>query len=217
MGLTIHYQLATDSTNNIAVREVLRELHSVALDLPFAEVSNICEFQGDNCAFNYERDRDSPWGWLKLEATRYIVDGQYIYPVSPIHILAVNTWAGGGCESASFGLSLLPETIIKQGRCINTNSNGWCWQSFCKTQYAFSDTKSSTEHFFRCHLSVIRMLDEVRKLNILYSVDDEGEYWEKRSLQALITKVTEWNEVNYPPPIPNKEYGEGFKAQSLPD
>ena len=40
--------------------------------------------------------------------------------------------------------------------------------------------------FLRCHLSVIRLLDHARDLNVLHEVDDEGGYWELRDVKALV-------------------------------
>ncbi len=71
--------------------------------------------------------------------------------------------------------------------------SGWCWQSFCKTQYASNPDLNGTENFLRCHLAVIRLLDHARDLNMLHSVSDEGGYWEKRDVKALVEEVTQWN------------------------
>ena len=62
---------------------------------------------------------------------------------------------------------------------------------FCKTQYA---SQHGMDHFVRCHLSVIRMLDHAKELGILGSVSDEGDYWEKRDVKALVQEVGDWNE-----------------------
>jgi len=40
---------------------------------------------------------------------------------------------------------------------------------------------------------VVKMLDHAKSLGILSSVSDEGEYWERRSLEALAVQVGEWN------------------------
>jgi hypothetical protein len=74
---------------------------------------------------------------------------------------------------------------------LRTELKGWCWSSFCKTQYA---SQYGVEHFLRCHLTVIRLLDHAKQLGILASVSDEGDYWEKRDIKALTQEVGEWNE-----------------------
>ena len=71
---------------------------------------------------------------------------------------------------------------------------GWYWSSFCKTQYASSPAAGGVPNFLHCHLSVIRLLDHAKQLGILASVSDEGDYWEKRDVKALVQEVGEWNE-----------------------
>ena len=50
------------------------------------------------------------------------------------------------------------------------------------------------EHFLRCHLCVIRMLDHAKELGILASVKDEGDFWDGRDPKGLVRQVGEWNE-----------------------
>jgi hypothetical protein len=50
------------------------------------------------------------------------------------------------------------------------------------------------DHFVRCHLSVVRVLDRAKELGILGSVSDEGSYWENRDVKALVQEVGEWND-----------------------
>jgi hypothetical protein len=76
-------------------------------------------------------------------------------------------------------------------RRLRTGLTGWRWSSFCKTEYA---SRHGLDHFVRCHLCVVRMLDHAAKLGILASVTDEGDYWQKRDVQALAKEVGEWNE-----------------------
>ena len=44
-------------------------------------------------------------------------------------------------------------------------------------------------NFLQCHLSVIALLDKAKALGCLEHVSDEGEFWEKRDLQALSMQV----------------------------
>lgn len=39
------------------------------------------------------------------------------------------------------------------------------------------------------------MLDKARELGCLERVCDEGEFWEKRDLQALVQEIGSWNEM----------------------
>jgi hypothetical protein len=50
-------------------------------------------------------------------------------------------------------------------------------------------------NFLRCHLTVIAMLDRARQLGCLEEVDDEGGFWEKRDLPALVREIGSWNEM----------------------
>ena len=82
-----------------------------------------------------------------------------------------------------------------QTRRIRTRLSGWCWGSFCKTQYASNPECGGVANFLRCHLSVIRMLDHAKELGILRSVSDEGDFWEKRNIEDLSREVGQWNEA----------------------
>jgi hypothetical protein len=174
----------------------VEELHRRALDLPFAEVGEIVELKGDACDFE-KYDRDNPLRWLVIQSGQFVVHAGIHYHVEPKHIVAFSCDPGEGCEQANLGLTLYPAVLAVQdprsgrARKLRTELKGWCWSSFCKTQYA---TQHGVDHFLRCHLSVIKMLDHAKKLGILASVNDEGEFWERRDLKALVQQVGQWNE-----------------------
>ena len=197
VGLTIHYGLRSDTRSSAEARRLVEQLRKRALDLPFAEVGEVTELTGDAC--DYEKyDRDDPLRWLAIQAGQYVVRESVHYSVAPKHVVAFSTYPGEGCEQANFGLCLYPgvrdiqDPRTGQPRRLRTELKGWCWSSFCKTQYA---SRIGTEHFVRCHLCVIRMLDHAKRLGILASVSDEGDYWEKRDVQALAKEVGDWNEL----------------------
>ena len=196
MGLTIHYKLKSDTRTAREARRLVEELRKRALDLPFKEVGEVVELTGDACAFD-RYDREHPHRWLLVQAGQYVERGNINYSVAPRHVIAVSTWPGEGCEEANFGLCLYPGILAVQDprtgqrRRVRTGFSGWCWGSFCKTQYA---TQNGLNHFLRCHLSVIKMLDHAKHLGILESVSDEGGFWEKRDVKALAQEVGEWNE-----------------------
>ena len=50
MGLTINYNFKHDARDTSA-RPVLEKLRQAALDLPFAEVGELVELQGDQCDY----------------------------------------------------------------------------------------------------------------------------------------------------------------------
>ena len=51
MGLTIHYQLKSDTRSPAQARQLVEKLRQRALDLPFAEVGEVVELKGDACDY----------------------------------------------------------------------------------------------------------------------------------------------------------------------
>lgn len=196
MGLTIHYQLKSATRSANQLRRLMEQLRQRALDLPFKEVGEVVELSGDACDFN-SCGGDNPLRWLLVQAGQYVVDGDSHYSVIPKHVIAFSTWPGNGCEAANFGLAVYPGTIdirdyrLGRSRKLRTGLRGWCWSSFCKTQYA---SQHGVDHFLRCHLCVVKMLDHAKELGILAGVKDEGDFWLKRDIKALAQEVGEWNQ-----------------------
>jgi len=196
MGLTIHYRLQSRTRSPSETRQLVEELRRRALDLPFAEVGEVVELKGE--ASDFERyDREHPSRWLLVQAGQWVEREGVHYTVKPKHVIAFSTWPGDGCEEANLGLAMYPGTIaVTDPRTghdlkLRTGLKGWCWRSFCKTQYA---SRHGIDHFLRCHLCVVRMLDRAKEMAILASVTDEGGFWDKRDLKALVQTVGEWNE-----------------------
>ena len=50
-------------------------------------------------------------------------------------------------------------------------------------------------NFLRCHLGLVSLLDYAKELEILKDVTDEGEFWQKRDVPALIKEIGEWNSL----------------------
>ena len=50
-------------------------------------------------------------------------------------------------------------------------------------------------NFLQCHLTVIAMLDKAKELGCLAEVNDEGDFWQKRDLKALVQEIGSWNEM----------------------
>jgi hypothetical protein len=188
MGLTIHYQLAATG-DEAQVRKLVQQLRQAALDLPFQHVGEIAEFRGDQCDWK-QRPDDDPYRWLLIQASAHIA-----LPVSPsekrqgvtrqldvqpLNIIAFETEPGDGCEQANFGLCRFPSHL-----------DGWSWHSFCKTHYASDPRCGGLPNFLRCHLGVVSLLDEAKRLGCLASVSDEGDFWETRSLERLTKEIGE--------------------------
>ena len=157
------------------------------------DVGELIELKGEDT--NFEKlEQGDPRRWLLVQAEQYVVQGDCHYPVKPKQVIAFSTWPGDGCEEANFGLCRYPASIEVHGRQLATNLSGWCWSSFCKTQYASDPACGGAENFIRCHLSVIRLLDYAANLGILEKVSDEGGFWEERNVEALVKEVGEWNQ-----------------------
>lgn len=213
MGLTIHYSLSLPAKTPVAgVKQKLGALRQACLDLPFQEVGDVIEFQDDDCNFE-KRDREDPVRWFLCQADTTVhfryeqcgkpvavnnwSDGSYIRAVVPERVIGFSTYPGDGCEEANIGLSRFPKTVSirnrwngKDYRIKVQDGGGWNWHSFCKTQYA---NQNGLEHFLRCHLSVIAMLDTANRLGFEVEVNDEGHYWEKRDIHALVREIGEWD------------------------
>ena len=201
MGLTIHYSLKSDQQEAAQVRELVGKLRQRALDLPFSEVGEIVELPGADCDFE-QGGRDNPHRWLLIQAGRFVDHGRSSWRVQPNHVIAFTALPGDGCEPANIGLCRYPATIKvtdpqrpDRKRTLATHLEGWSWSSCCKTQYASNPDCGGVTNFLRCHLSVIAMLDQAKKLGILEEVCDEGSFWEKRDAQALTRTVGEWNQL----------------------
>jgi hypothetical protein len=117
MGLTLHYELHSNLRTTRQVREVLTQLHSAALDLPFEEVQPLVEYEATP-----GKEEDFPAGLF--HATK-LVDRAGSLAIVPLRkLIAFRVFPGAGSESAEFGLA-------RYGQ-----QPGWSWQAFCKTQYA---------------------------------------------------------------------------------
>jgi hypothetical protein len=195
MGLTIHYSFHAKGDVQEA-RHLVEKLRQRAQDLPFKEVGDILDLSGAAGDFQ-RRDRDDPDRWLLIQAQKDVERDGYSYCVAPKRLIAFSTWPGDGCEPANFGLCRYPGTIRdRRGKALRTGlSSAWSWSSFCKTQYASNPECGGVENFLRCHLSVIRLLDQAEELGILQSVSDEGDFWQKRDVKALVQEVGQWNGV----------------------
>lgn len=202
MGLTIHYRLSSQALSREAAKKMIRRLRHQATSLPFEEVGEVVELAGDACKpANYEAN--NPLRWLLIQASQLVEHDNGYYSVCPTRLFAFSTWPGKGCEPANFGLGIFAENIAVpiSGSCspqtkrIQTGIADWTWASFCKTQYASNPAHGGVEHFLRCHLSVIAMLDHAKHLGILKSVSDEGGYWDNRNVQALAAEVGDWKHM----------------------
>ena len=194
MGLTIHYALrAKASTKPDAAKALLEKLRGIALDLPVKEVSEVREFTKYDFKGDTRDYPDKEWSWALIQAGTYVdIGNNRSMGVEPEGGFLFRVWPGEGCEEANFGLFRFPEFVFSNGVAYPVGKRGWSWGSFCKTQYA---NQKGIENFLRCHLSVIRLLDACKKIDILKSVSDEGGYWNKRDADALAKEIGEWDSM----------------------
>ncbi len=205
MGLTIHYSLTTQR-GEVEARNLVAALHQAAQDLPFKELGDIVDLSGAACGF--ERcDRKNPLHWMLCQAQGSVRLSQVHRTgtgrmadawlnVSPSRVIGFNAWPGEGCEESNFGLCQYPGEIFSPrfGR-VKTKLAGWHWSSFCKTQYASNPDRGGVVNFLRCHLTVVAMLDQAKKLGCLECVSDEGGFWQKRDVPALVNEIGSWNQM----------------------
>jgi hypothetical protein len=199
MGLTIHYVLKAGKVSTVEARTLVRQLHAAALDLPFDHVSQIVEVLKSSRSPNKsEVSPNSPEAsLLKARALHPVIAtfkdgdcGELLYPDELIGFIVV---PAEGCEVACFGLGRYPTSIVKGGQSISTDLDGWRWWAFCKTQYASNPSLGGVKQFLRCHLGIVALLDKAKELGILDEVKDEGGYWEKRDVEALVKEIARWN------------------------
>ena len=204
MGLTIHYSFKAQGSDAQA-RKLIHALHQTAQDLPFKELGQVVELAGDQCDFN-KRDKEDPLRWLLIQAAedmeivsqRRVLGGQTCrsyQKIEPLHLIAFTAWPGEGCEESNFGLCKFPVVLKTSDGPVNTKLSGWRWSSFCKTQYASDPNCGGVPNFLQCHLTIVAMLDKAKELGCLADVNDEGGFWQKRDLKALVQEIGSWNEM----------------------
>ena len=190
MGVMIHYELQAEPQSHTAIRQLVEELRTKALELPFTTIGDVVEFKGTAADFeNYKRA--DPLCGLRFSANEiYRPDGQ-AFDVKPVHIIVFSTIPGNGCEAASFGLALHSDAVENDR--IQTKLQGWYWRGYCSTDRASNPDCGGMENFLRCHLAIVQLLDHAAELGILKDILDEGGYWSKRNINELAAEVTRWN------------------------
>jgi hypothetical protein len=200
MGLTIHYSLRAQCSEAKAF-SLVTQLHQAAHDLSFKELGEIVDLSGDACDYN-KRNTDDPLRWALIQAAGDVrvkgthCMGDSFVNIVPTQVICFTAWPGEGCEESNFGLCQYPEEIYdRRFGTIESRLSGWHWKSFCKTQFASSPGCGGVANFLRCHLTVIALLDKARELRLLNEVHDEGGFWEKRDVPALVNEIGSWNEL----------------------
>jgi hypothetical protein len=207
MGLTIHYNLSTGEKDTDKVKQMVKSLREACMDLPFKEVGELFEKMGKDVCDWTKYEKDDPLRWPLIQCVKHIdrpypkeypdstVYSKISYGVSPIHVIGFTAWPGEECEESNFGLVKFPRYRYTKeyGRIEVPEYNRWSWSSFCKTQYANDPRCGGVENFLRCHLVVVAALEKAKALGFEIDVSDEGHYWEKRDIKALIKEIGEWD------------------------
>ena len=198
MGLTVHFRFRSAARTAIEIRAQVSQLRTRALNLPFAEVGELIEF---NQPIAIDASvRDHPAGWLLCQSRHHFEHKGLRYFVTPQQMIAFVTLPGEGCEPFNLGLCQYPTTLplkTEGGRIrrikTGVRPNEWTWSSFCKTQYVSDPRCGGASNFLKCHLLVTAILDFAKSLNLLEEVDDESDYWQHRDVEALVKEVGQWN------------------------
>jgi len=175
VGLTVHYKFEFQGTETEAIQN-LKKIEKFARKLPFKEVSRVAELDYNFWSLEKYHKGKGYNDWRDWACIQYEIHKQkkengrsIFFTEKPVKAYCLHLWPGEGCEPMNIGLVRREEAKI------------WTGGSFCKTQYA--------KEFLKCHLLVIRVLDECKRIGILKDVFDEGGYWETRDLNKLAREV----------------------------
>jgi hypothetical protein len=197
MGLHICFELRLPhTTSDGEALRLLEQLRAYAGTLDLDHVSDMCRLHGHDLLAECEDDKFSVAWTIRVRArgTREERDGSTQTIEEPDRVAAAGFLVnpGRGCESAIFGL-VRPFLTAPDARAERAEeASNWFWHSCCKTQYA---SAVSDEHLVRCHLAVVRILEEAARLGIGITVRDETGYWTTRSTDQLIAEVRNMNRI----------------------
>ncbi len=185
VGLTIHYTLtAPPGTVAAGAGALVRQLRQRAL---------ACQRRGRVDAVHPLGEDADALRWAR-EWLFFPVPGQpqrhHQAEVLPVAGCLFPVGVGEDCEPLWLGLCRYPLTVRVAGELRRTKLRGWRLQSCCKTQSA---SLHGWEHFRRCHLAVIDLLESARRLGCAVTISDEGDYWPGRDEAALRRNVDEMN------------------------
>ena len=185
MGLTIHYKLqAPPGTDKARAKEIMTQLRECALRYGCAgRVDAVPPLAEDSRALRWGRT----WRYAPVP-DRPIA--RYQAEVVPAEGYVLFVRPGIDCETLALGLCRYPSKVLVGGQKRRTGPGGWRWQGFCKTQFA---SLHGWEHFRRCHLAVLGLLDAARRLGCRVTISDEGEYWPGRNEAKLRKNVEQMN------------------------
>jgi hypothetical protein len=183
MGLTIHYTLKSKQDEAEQTVHMMRQL---ALDLPFEEVGDIMDLQGDQCNTEARRaelqngdDKNESLFWLLIQAGQHVQcpwNKRISRTVHPTRIIGFDTCPGPGSEPANFGLCLYPAKVEWEyspqddQRFQSAPKQGFGWHQF--------DYSKWRKH---CQRHGYRPWESPSKFNEMRSVPTKLDGWHWRS------------------------------------
>lgn len=175
MGLTIHYQLklarADEGVDDLQARWAVEALRKLALK--FKRQGRFDTVGGAGFGPR-ERRLAVEWRMRPVPGHPHSFNGVKIRPQAG-HLFHADV--GRDCEPLLLGL-------------CRYDRRGWRLKSFCKTQYA---SLHGWEHFRRCHTAVIDLLAAAASMGLRVDIQDEGDYWPGRDLNALQNNLEQMN------------------------
>jgi hypothetical protein len=186
----IWYELRAECGTLDRAERLVSDLHRMAANLPFDRVTELQPVE------SRARGVDGLFAANSIDLP-HPTDGRRSRMLSfdPLEGVGFVVFPGQRCESASFGLARYPRFIDDEetGESQATGfGNEFYWHWGCKTQYAF---RLGREHFLRCHLTLIELLDRANEMGIVARVTDAGGYWESRSIEDLLRIRQEHDEM----------------------
>lgn len=190
MGLHLCYELAADESADPGA--LLEPVRRFAATLPFDRVSDLVtgpQLLQPGYGSDWDLPLDSkgrirPKGWEPDDGNWY---GDVTVTATEWTSFRIDP--GRCCEPASLGLARHPSTWLVEGERQPTGlDRSRRWDDCCKTQVAAA---VSTEHFMRCHGSLVSVLDFAASLGLVAEVTDETGFWEHRDWGAALGAVAD--------------------------
>jgi len=195
MGLTLHHELGLPATTSFTdVTDRVRELHAAATRLPFATVGPLHSIVEGETFEGAGRVADPLEHFFRFVALTTLegMDARTRCEADRLpQAVGFAVVPGRYSEAATFGLARVPPRD-EEWHCLHDEPPVWHWYAFCKTQYA---SIVGTEHFVRCHTSLVALLDEAARLGFDVTVRDEGSYWETRDPNRLVAELNRMNHI----------------------
>ncbi len=162
MGLTIQYSLKSKLDDAEQIKQTVHRMRQLALDLPFEEVGEIVDLQGEQCSTEARRselqngdEKNESLFWLMIQAGKHVQcpwNKRISRTINPTRVIAFNTWPGPGSEPANLGLCLYPAEIEweyspeddERFQSAPKSGIGWHrfdwlkWDRYCKRTHAFN-------------------------------------------------------------------------------